>query len=536
MRVSTIRELTTSLLREMRVSGENGKCKTEGLRTIIEEKRFSTDGVTDRYPDIWCTIKAHKFEIFTKPRSAYIPNWVQEFYTSYRALVPQRKKLAAKFKSVDYMVVRCKKVLCDSTTINAVLECTYNIADAHQYRIKTKSLENMKIRLAPLVCDGTPKWLEAGAPIEKKNLNVAVACLGSIIARELMNLGMIVERARVPRDEKKEVEVTPTSSTDIQRIEAEYLKDEAEKKKAALVDFSPVVDTNALPAEAPLPTPGPWPSGTSSVVPSHTLSSSVATLPPRFGTTADFIVLINVVTPLNATIDALATRIVATKEIIALKAEERCGPAEVHRHIPDMPVDLDMSLSTTGDNVQANEVADPEFKAETDEEMFEVAEEAFYEGLTETKEAMVDVAVTFVKLELAFEASIVNLRIFDNGESQPESLSAQLILALVYGLRNEAWTLIRQKERSRLKERRNEVPVCQALRVKVNLARERSSRRVTKWFCDALLDRLKLQNLRIFKAKARRRLNGPKGGSPSGSQSRLTTPNGPSQHILGDYK
>lgn len=61
----------------------------------------------------------------------------------------------------------------------------------------------------------------------------------------------------------------------------EYLKYQAKKKKVALADSYPIVDTKILPVNEPLPTSTPGPSGTFSNAPSDILSSSVATLPPK---------------------------------------------------------------------------------------------------------------------------------------------------------------------------------------------------------------------------------------------------------------
>uniref|UniRef100_M1DK10 Putative plant transposon protein domain-containing protein n=1 Tax=Solanum tuberosum TaxID=4113 RepID=M1DK10_SOLTU len=192
------------------------------------------------------------------------------------------------FKLADEVMVRGRKVKCSSSDINAVLGCSQNFMHNYPDLVQKMTLEDLKGWLAALLSDTTPTWIEAGSPIEKKDLNIAatywIGFISSTILRSQNE--SILRHPKSGEDGCK----GDTSSIDIRHIEAEYMRDEADRKRGAPVDTSPEVDVDMLPTEiimplqasGPISTSGPSISETPSPTPAPPPSSSVvaASRPP----------------------------------------------------------------------------------------------------------------------------------------------------------------------------------------------------------------------------------------------------------------
>uniref|UniRef100_M1E138 Putative plant transposon protein domain-containing protein n=1 Tax=Solanum tuberosum TaxID=4113 RepID=M1E138_SOLTU len=179
------------------------------------------------------------------------------------ALVPKSKKKADEFRPVKSVMVRGVEVGCNSDIINVVLE-----------RATRVQIEKKDLNVPAQYWFGFISSSIRPSQNESILWHAKAACLESILGKRRLNLGLIIEQemgmrakqkhtslpfpilitelckhAGVPRDAARDFDVTPSSSTDIRCIKAEYTRKEDDRRREYPVDKSSEVDINAIATE-----------------------------------------------------------------------------------------------------------------------------------------------------------------------------------------------------------------------------------------------------------------------------------------------
>uniref|UniRef100_M1DIR6 Integrase core domain containing protein n=1 Tax=Solanum tuberosum TaxID=4113 RepID=M1DIR6_SOLTU len=94
------------------------RLKGDGLRTILEEKLLSVEGLEGKHTEVLDTLRYHELEQFARPRDPYIPSWVWKFYVAYGELVPKNKKKASEFRPVKSVMPMIQTSSTETSTTN----------------------------------------------------------------------------------------------------------------------------------------------------------------------------------------------------------------------------------------------------------------------------------------------------------------------------------------------------------------------------------------------------------------------------------